>query len=137
MIRINGSIFFGAVDHIQSKLLEIDEKNPLQKTVMIVATGMSFVDTAGAELLAQEARRRRKIGGGLYFYRTKDKTLQFLKKSNKLNEIGVDAFFPVRSNWTTPLYAKLDSDICRNCKFRIFNECQTHLPNGEARKIDT
>ena len=31
-IRIDGSIFFGAVDHIQSGLLQIDEHNPQKKS---------------------------------------------------------------------------------------------------------
>lgn len=134
IIRINGSIFFGAVDHVQNTLLSIDEANPQQKTVMIVASGMSFVDAAGAELLGQEARRRRKLGGGLYFYRCKDKIYQFLKSSHKLDDIGVGAFFPAMSNWIKPVYSTLDPEICRNCKVRIFTECKTHLPDGEARK---
>ena len=134
IVRINGSIFFGAVDHVQNTLMQIDEINPLQKTVMIVASGMSFVDSAGAELLAQEARRRRKLGGGLYFYRCRDNIYQFLKKSGKLDDIGVGGFFPAMSNWIKPVYSTLDPEICRTCKFRIFSECQTYLPNGEARK---
>jgi SulP family sulfate permease len=134
MIRINGSIFFGAVDHVQSRLLQIDEKNPLQKTVIVVASGMSFVDAAGAELLAQEARRRRKLGGGLYFYRCKEAVYQFLKKSDKLDDIGVGGFFPAMSNWIKPVYSTLDNEICRNCQYRIFTECKKYLPNGEARK---
>ncbi len=134
MMRINGSIFFGAVDHVQSRLLQIDEKNPLQKNVIIVASGMSFVDAAGAELLAQEARRRRKIGGGLYFYRCKDDVYKFLKKSDKLDDIGTGAFFPAMSNWIKPVYSTLDNEICRNCQYRIFTECKKYLPNGEVRK---
>ena len=134
IVRINGSIFFAAVDHVQNSLMQIDETNPQQKTVMIVASGMNFVDESGAELLAQEARRRRKMGGGLYFYRCKDKVFQFLKKAEKLDDIGEDAFFPAMSNWVKPIYVTLDSEICRTCKIRIFPVCQTHLPDGEARK---
>jgi len=134
IMRINGSIFFGAVDHVQNSLMAIDEINPQQKSVMIVASGMNFVDAAGAEFLAQEARRRRKLGGRLYFYRCKDKIYQFLKKSGKLDDIGEDVFFPAMSNWIKPVYAALDPEICRNCKYRIFTECKTYLPNGEARK---
>ncbi|MFA6903109.1 MAG: SulP family inorganic anion transporter [Gallionellaceae bacterium] len=133
IMRINGSIFFAAVDHVQTALLQIDEMNPQRKTVMIVASGMNFVDAAGAEMLAQEARRRRKLGGGLYFYRCKDRIYQFLKKSNKIDDIGVGGFFPAMSNWIKPVYATLDPEICRNCKVRIFKECQTHLPDGKIR----
>jgi len=134
MMRINGSIFFGAVDHLQSGLMQIDENNPDQKTVMIVASGINFVDVAGAEMLAQEARRRRRMGGGLYFYRCKDSVYQFLRKADKLDDIGEGGFFPVQSNWIKSVYATLDPEICRTCKARIFDECQTYLPDGEKRE---
>jgi len=54
MIRVNGSIFFGAVDHVQAALQTIDEQNPQQKHVLIVASSVNFIDLAGAEMLAQE-----------------------------------------------------------------------------------
>ena len=133
MVRMNGAIFFGAVEHVRNSLLQIDEINPQQKSVMIVARGISFVDVAGAEMLAQEARRRRKLGGGLYFYRCKDEIHKFLSKADKLHDIGEEAFYPVMANWIKPIYAKLDSEICRNCKARIFDVCHAKLPNGEQR----
>jgi SulP family sulfate permease len=133
MLRINGSIFFGAVDHVQSGLLQIDENNPQQKTVLIVGGGINFVDVAGAEMLAQEAKRRRRLGGGLYFYRLKDSVYKFLRKGDKLNDIGEGGFFPAQSNWIRSVYGTLDPEICRTCKTRIFNECRTHLPDGEPR----
>jgi SulP family sulfate permease len=134
IVRINGSIFFGAVDHVQQSLMKIDELNPQQKTVLIVASGINFVDVAGAEMLAQEARRRRKLGGGLYFYRCKDSIYKFLRQSDKLDDIGSEGFFPVMSNWIKPVYATLDPEICRTCKVRIFDECNAALPDGEPRK---
>ena len=133
IVRINGSIFFGAVDHVQNSLLQIDEANPDQKTVMIVASGINFIDVAGAEMLAQEARRRRKLGGGLYFYRCKDSIKKFLRKSDKLDDIGEAGFFPAMSNWIYPIYDTLNPEICRNCKYRIFSECHKRLPGGELR----
>jgi SulP family sulfate permease len=133
MVRLNGAIFFGAVDHVQNSLMNIDEVEPHKKSVLIVARGISFVDVAGAEMLAQEARRRRKMGGGLYFYRCKDDIYKFLRKSDKLDDIGEDHFFPTMANWIEPVYAELDSEICRNCTARIFSECHVNLPNGQAR----
>ncbi len=133
IVRINGSIFFGAADFVRNGLLQIDESNPRQKTVMVLASGINFVDVAGAEMLAQEARRRRKMGGGLYFYRCKDSIYKFLRKSDKLDDIGAGGFFPAMSNWIKPVYSTLDSDICRTCKARIFTECHDKLPNGESR----
>lgn len=133
MVRINGAIFFGAVDHVQNSLQQIDEIDPQKKSVLIIARGISFVDVAGAEMLAQEARRRRKMGGGLYFYRCKDEIYKFLRKSDKLDDIGEGAFFPTMSNWIKPVYSTLDSDICKKCTARIFSECHVNLPDGEPR----
>ncbi|MDH4286562.1 MAG: SulP family inorganic anion transporter [Gallionella sp.] len=133
MVRINGAIFFGAVDHVQGALMQIDENEPQKKSVLLVASGISFVDVAGAEMLAQEARRRRKMGGGLYFYRCKDSIYRFLRKSDTLDDIGESGFFPVMSNWIKPVYATLDPEICRTCNARIFAECHESLPNGEPR----
>jgi SulP family sulfate permease len=84
-------------------------------------------------MLAQEARRRRKLGGGLYFYRCKDSIYRFLRKSDKLDDIGAGGFFPAKSNWIKPVYSTLDSDICCTCKARIFSECHVNLPDGEPR----
>lgn len=133
MIRLNGSIFFGAVDHVQKGLTEIDERDPRTKHALLVATGVNFVDIAGAEMLAQEARRRKKIGGGLYFYRVKDSVCAMLKKGAYIDSVGHDNIFLPKDRPIAKIYPKLDTEICRSCKARIFPECQFNLPNGEAR----
>ena len=133
-VRIHGSIYFGAVDHVQQALLQIDEDNPLQKTVVIAAPPINFVDVAGAEMLAQEARRRRRLGGGLYFYRLKESVRDFLRQGEYLKDIGEGGFFPVKSNVSGAIYWTLDPDVCRTCKSRIFKECHGEvLPDGHRR----
>lgn len=133
MIRIHGSIFFGAVSHVQRALKKIDQRHPDQKHVLLVARSMNFVDVAGAEMLAQEAARRRRIGGGLYFYRLQDEVRDLLTRGDYLNEIGEDHIFPTKSHPIDSIYPKLDSEICRNCTARIFPQCHVRLPNGEPR----
>src|SRR5690606_25438634 len=41
-VRINGSLFFGAVDHAQQVLQKYGERTP-QKHLLIVASGINFV----------------------------------------------------------------------------------------------
>ena len=133
-VRVHGSIYFGAVDHIQRALQQIDEDNPQQKTVVIVAPAINFVDVAGAEMLALEARRRRRMGGGLYFWRLKDSVHRFLRQGAYLKHIGEGGFFQAGSNITGALYWTLNPDICRGCKARIFKECHGDvLPDGDRR----
>ncbi len=131
MLRVNGSLFFGAVDHIQTHLEQVDEADPRQKHVLIVASGINFVDMAGAEMLAREAERRRRMGGGLYFYRMKDAVRSLLARGGYLRDIGEDNLFSVKSRPVASIYRKLDSGICRSCKARIFRECHVSLPNGD------
>ncbi len=131
-VRINGSLFFGAVDHTQHILQAIGEDTP-QKHLLIAASGINFIDIAGAELLAREAQRRQQMGGGLYFYRLKDEALAILERGGQLAQIGADCLFPVRSDPIATIYPKLDQGICSNCPLRIFNRCQTHLPDGSPR----
>lgn len=123
MIRVNGSIFFGAVNHVQQALQELDEVNPHHKHVVVLSSGINFIDIAGAEMLAQEARRRRKMGGGLYFYRMKHEVRDMLAKGGYLDEIGEKNLFPAKSDVVGSIFARLNADVCRNCDARIFRQC--------------
>jgi SulP family sulfate permease len=120
---------------VQQALQQIDEDNPLQKSVLIAAASLSYIDIAGAEVLAQEARRRRRLGGGLYFYRLNGRLQNFLKQGDYVHDIGEGAFFPVMTDVTKALYWTLDPDVCRTCKARIFKECHGNLlPDGFRRR---
>jgi SulP family sulfate permease len=134
-VRVNGPLYFGAASYVQQALQQIDEDNPLQKSVLIAAASLSYIDVAGAEVLAQEARRRRRLGGGLYFYRLSQALQGFLKQGGYAGAIGEGAFFPVMTNVTGALYWTLDPDVCRSCKTRIFTECRGKLlPDGLRRQ---
>ena len=58
MLRLRGSIYFGAVEHVREQFHNVDEHDPQRKWVLLLAQGVNFVDLAGAELLAEEAGRR-------------------------------------------------------------------------------
>ncbi|HQT29762.1 MAG TPA: SulP family inorganic anion transporter [Thiobacillus sp.] len=133
MMRLHGSIFFGAVAHLQQQLQVLEENEPERKHLVIMASGINFVDLAGAEFLAEAARQRRKIGGKLYFYRMKDSIHETLKRGHFMDDIGEENLFPAKIRPMSVIYANLDNEICRNCPVRAFPVCQTHLPNGEAR----
>lgn len=133
MVRLNGSIFFGAVAHLQQQMQELEEQNPERKHLVVMASGINFIDLAGAEFLAEMARQRRKMGGGLYFYRMKDKVADTLRRGGFMEEIGEENLFPARSRPVEAIYQRLDNEVCRNCSARAFAVCQQRLPSGEVR----
>jgi SulP family sulfate permease len=135
MLRINGSIFFGAVEHVEHALHAVDRVFPTQKHVLIVASGVNFVDISGAELLAREADRRARMGGSLCFYFMKDAVHRFLAHGGYLRRIGEENVFSPKQDVIGTLYARLDPPTCRNCRARIFAQCHIALPDGEPRDL--
>jgi len=133
MLRIEGSIFFGAVDHIQHTFAAIDEHVPTHKHLLVFSKGINTIDLAGAELLAGEAKRRRKLGGALYLCGIRDATCAMLKKGGYQTDIGEGNIFSHKPDAIAGIYPRLNSDLCRTCTSRIFRECQYKLPNGDAR----
>jgi SulP family sulfate permease len=118
---------------MQQVLHRIGEHD-MQKHVLVVASGINFVDVAGAEFLSHEARRRRRLGGGLYFYRLKDEVVELLRRGGYMSDLGNENMFPVKSGAIATIYPKLDTAICKDCKLRIFRECRERLPDGSPRR---
>lgn len=134
ILRVNGSIFFGAVDHVQGVMQRVDIDNPGQKHLLIDMTGVNFIDIAGAEALAMEAKRRRRLGGSLYLYHVNDVVTGLLTRGGYLHDVGQENIFPVQARAVGFIYSRLDTEICRTCERQIFRECKPALPNGEPRE---
>jgi sulfate permease, SulP family len=123
IVEVHGSLFFGAIDHVQQRLQEIDGRNPRQKHVLVIADGINFADIAGAEMLTREARRRRKIGGGLYLLGVKERALQVLRAGGYLEEIGEENIFRKKAEAIAEIDKRLDKSFCASCQERVFKEC--------------
>ncbi len=133
MVRMEGSIFFGAVEHVQQTLKQIDERDPQKKHVMIFSRAVNFIDLAGAEMLAAEAKRRQAIGGGLYLVGAQPGFKAMLREGGHIEHVGQENIFANKGVAIATVYPRLDSEICRTCTARIFTECDPALPNGEKR----
>lgn len=123
-LRLDGSIFFGSVNHISSEIRElVDEAAPEVHTLLIVAQGVNFIDVAGSEWLLNEAKRWKQKGGGLYFTGLKLNAQETLIRGGFRAEIGEDHFFVSKEEALKVLVPKLQDEICATCRFRIFHEC--------------
>jgi SulP family sulfate permease len=122
-VRVDGSLFFGATSHIRETLAEQDQQHPSQKHLALIAHGINFIDLAGAEYLAEEARSRKAAGGDLYIIRAKDTVQEQLAESGALKVIGGANLFDSKTEAIATIYRHLDPEVCKTCKARIFNEC--------------
>jgi SulP family sulfate permease len=128
LLRIEGSLYFGAVDHVGDYLQRIWEKRPAQKHLLVFSKSMNFVDVAGAELLAREADRRRAGGGGLYFYGLRESAAKMITGPAYADKFASGATFATKAEAIATLFGRLDRSICATCRARVFTECQSLPP---------
>ncbi len=125
IIRIDGSLFFGAVSHVAEFLHNID-KNSVQKAhVLIVACGINFIDVAGAEMLVHETNRRRKLRGELYLCGLKQQAKEVLQRGGYLDILGEDHIFATESEAILNILTRLDHGDCHRCESPLFKGCKS------------
>ena len=134
LLRVDGSLFFGAVDHVRDELEALRRGASARPHVLLIGSGINFIDVAGAELLAQEAEAQRAAGGALYLCNLKPTVVDVLERAGLVDRIGRDRIFATKDEAIRGIYPRLDSAICRASDARIFIECQTHLPDGSPRQ---
>jgi SulP family sulfate permease len=130
ILRIDGSIFFGAVEHISKKI-----SKPLDsgiKHVLIVAQGVNFVDIPGADMLINQAIKYQKAGGALYISGMKKNVRDIFKKGKYYDRFGRDNIFVNKEEAISEIYQRLDKDICKDCKVRIFKECEEEFGKSSS-----
>jgi len=121
IIRIDGHLYFGAIDHISGLLREM-RKGP-EKHLIVLANGVNYVDLDGAEWLAREAAFWKKKGGGLYVVRLKIIAQDVMESGGFMDEIGRENFFVSKTDAIRKIYQKLDVEECKACPHRVFLEC--------------
>ncbi|HNQ05207.1 MAG TPA: SulP family inorganic anion transporter [Thiobacillaceae bacterium] len=121
--RVDGSIYFGAVSYLRDQIGAQDRAMPAQRHLAIIAHGINFIDKEGADFLAEEARRRQTRGGSLSLVRVKDIVQEQLAESGALKAIGGCNLFDSKTEAVRALHGRLDPEICRGCRARIFLEC--------------
>ena len=123
IIRIDMSIYFGSINHIQKQISRIVDNQRIYH-ILIVASGVNFIDLAGIEGLLIEHRRLKALNGNLYLVDVKSSTYEFMEKVNFVNEIGRENFFESKEEAIHIVFGRLDRSKCEKCQALVFKECQ-------------
>ncbi len=123
IIRIDMSIYFGSINHIQKQISRIVDNQRIYH-ILIVASGVNFIDLAGIEGLLIEHRRLKALNGDLYLVDVKSSTYEFMEKVNFVNEIGRENFFESKEEAIHIVFDRLDRSKCEKCQALVFKECQ-------------
>jgi len=134
LVRIDGSLFFGAIAHIRETLVNFEQQNPGQKNLLLLSQGINFVDMAGTEFLENTAKHLNKRGGKLFLYGVKEGVCQELKQTELIHSIGDENVFQSKTEaLKTIVNEHLDKSICARCEARIFREC-AGMPDERTEK---
>jgi SulP family sulfate permease len=123
IIRIDDSLYFGAVSHVREMFRRFREHYPGQKHLLLLTKGINYVDIAGAELLLDETRSRRQMGGEMYLYRLKESASDVLERGGYMEKLNRDHMYDSKEGAIHAIFQDLDKDICAHCDKRIFLEC--------------
>jgi len=128
LLRMEGSIYFGATQHVGDRLHALRQDAAPPKHLLVMAKSMNFLDVAGAELWHEELERRRGEGGDLYFHRPRPQVMQMWERTGFVEALGIDHIFPDKRTAIHTIFDRLDRGICANCHIRVFWECQSLPP---------
>ncbi|WP_373508417.1 SulP family inorganic anion transporter [Thiocapsa sp.] len=123
IMRIDGSLFFGSVAHVEQAFDRMRAAHPEQKHLAILADGINFVDLQGGETLVHEAERRKADGGALYLINVKQGLWDAMERCGCIDATGGRNVFQAKNAAIRAIYQKLDKSICATCPRHIFTEC--------------
>jgi len=105
IVNIDGSLFFGAVQRVESVLRQWTQRDGEPSTLLLRTDNISYLDVPGVRLLVEEAERRLKEGGDFYLYVDRDSIYNQLLNSRLLPLIGNEHV--IRQNIDHPMNAIL------------------------------
>lgn len=128
ILRIDGPLFFGAINHVADYLYNIDKRATYKRHVLILGCGINFIDVAGAQLLIYESQRRNRLRGGLYLCDLKQQVKDLLARGNYIEAIGKDHIFATISEARAEILSRIDCTECTQYSSTRLDACPMRQP---------
>jgi SulP family sulfate permease len=122
MIRVDGPVYFGSINHIQNRIRHIVEKEKVYN-ILVICSGVGFMDLNGEEVLIKESDNVKRLGGGLFFSGLRSDVYEFAVQSGFIRQIGPNNFFDSKEQALHEVYSRMDGEKCRTCRKGVFLEC--------------
>lgn len=134
-IRVQGPMYFGAVEYLEKEFRKLEQQRPDQKHLGLLVDGSVGIDLAGAEWLVEESRNRDDLGGSLYIIGRYPPLRRQLDQFHVTKLIGKDRIFRRKREMLEAMVPTLDRSICATCKLRVFLECKD-MPNDATTETE-
>lgn len=133
-VRMDGPFYFGSVEHVRRKFREIERKRAAQKHMLFMVKGVGEIDLPAAELLIEEARRRKRRGGSFHVQAKQVAAIERLNRFHVSEALSTEHVHTSKGDAIAEIVPTLDQSICATCTARIFRECP-EPPEELAREL--
>ena len=131
-VRLDGPLYFGSVEHVEREFRRIERTRYDQKHVVLYLKGVGEIDLAGADLLIEEIREIKRRGGSFEIVALYPPLLRRLRRFHVIEEIGEDNLHISKGDAIAAAIKRVDPEICRKCRARVFLECKELAGAEEA-----
>lgn len=132
-VRMDGPFYFGSVEHVRRKFREIERTRAQQKHMLFMVKGVGEMDLPAAELLIEEARRRKRRGGSFHVQAKAVGAIKRLNRFHVSEALSTSHVHTSKGDAIQEIVPTLDESVCATCTARIFNECPAAPPELKAR----
>ncbi len=125
VIEIEGSLYFGAVHHVEEALRANQDANPSQLYLLLRMHMVDHCDVSGIHMLESVVKRYRKRGGDVFLEGVRPAVMHMIGLYGFDRMIGAENILDI-DNAISFLFHKVlhPGFCCYECKERVFGECQ-------------
>lgn len=131
VMKIEGSLYFGAVGHVEEAIYANQEANPRQMFLLLKMHMVDHCDVSGIHMLEAVVRSYRRRGGDVFLDGVRPMVRHMMNLAGFDRVIGQDNILDQEDTIGHLFHRKLHPGICiYECKVRVFAECQA-LPKDD------
>lgn len=121
IVRLDGSIFFGAADYFQKSLQRLVASS--SQKLILVCKGVNFVDASGQHAILEEIERINSIRGQVFFSSLKGNTLDEFSDLDLKQRFAEGVLKASTTEAISDMVKSVPIETCRTCSKRVFTEC--------------
>jgi sulfate permease, SulP family len=107
IMRIDGSLFFGATDHVRDRIDAERLGHGGTRNLLLVLSGVNFIDVSGGQLLAECANALRQEGATLWLAYLRPAVREVLERGGYIHVIGIAHAFDTEADAIAAIKATL------------------------------
>lgn len=120
---LDGPLFFGSVETLRKTFRKLEQERPQQRHMLLVVKGVGEIDMPGADLLIEEALRRRARGGAFHLLTRTPRMISRLARFKVMRVLTRQNIHLSKGDALAEMVPHVDPAVCATCEVRIFREC--------------